>query len=453
MTSASRLGVRHLIIKDTQILPNGKLQTQEDPDFCAPTNNGTGPARHGSCEGSDNSGDGGSDYTGGKWFVTVNGQQYPTARISARTGEIWRLTNASGSATYDLSLWNPKQNRNMLFQVLSLDGVSVSPSSGMSNEQKTELTGGKIKAESCPAGNRAGWRTDEALCTRRLHMMPSSRAEVWVSYRNAEGALTSPPQNAYAIFRTTGYQTGPSGDYWPAVDLARIEFAGPVDSNIPATLQVSGEATAMHSPNALAESMKSENQAVAPDKSCKALPPGHMRRIFYGVPTTEMDAFGLAYEEIDEHGQVVGTPATDLTPFNPMHPTVCVPLGPGNTPVKERWELVNVATEDHNFHIHQVKFRVIGKDEVDGTGLPNQIAGQGVTLDNVPLAHANGVCGNNPPGDLSNPISDWRAGLCHTTPVEVEIPFTIAGDFVYHCHILEHEDGGMMARIRVRPTK
>jgi FtsP/CotA-like multicopper oxidase with cupredoxin domain len=27
------------------------------------------------------------------------------------------------------------------------------------------------------------------------------------------------------------------------------------------------------------------------------------------------------------------------------------------------------------------------------------------------------------------------------------------GDFVYHCHILEHEDGGMMAIVRVLPAK
>ncbi|MFY9793096.1 MAG: multicopper oxidase domain-containing protein, partial [Candidatus Sulfotelmatobacter sp.] len=25
------------------------------------------------------------------------------------------------------------------------------------------------------------------------------------------------------------------------------------------------------------------------------------------------------------------------------------------------------------------------------------------------------------------------------------------GDFVYHCHLLEHEDGGMMGLIRVEP--
>lgn len=29
------------------------------------------------------------------------------------------------------------------------------------------------------------------------------------------------------------------------------------------------------------------------------------------------------------------------------------------------------------------------------------------------------------------------------------LPFAIAGDFVYHCHIQEHEDGGMMATIHV----
>jgi hypothetical protein len=26
------------------------------------------------------------------------------------------------------------------------------------------------------------------------------------------------------------------------------------------------------------------------------------------------------------------------------------------------------------------------------------------------------------------------------------------GTFVYHCHLLEHEDGGMMGTVRVEPT-
>jgi Multicopper oxidase len=28
----------------------------------------------------------------------------------------------------------------------------------------------------------------------------------------------------------------------------------------------------------------------------------------------------------------------------------------------------------------------------------------------------------------------------------------IVGTFVYHCHLLEHEDGGMMGSIRVEPA-
>jgi suppressor of ftsI len=36
--------------------------------------------------------------------------------------------------------------------------------------------------------------------------------------------------------------------------------------------------------------------------------------------------------------------------------------------------------------------------------------------------------------------------------MKVKIPFinpVIVGKFPYHCHILEHEDGGMMGNLRV----
>jgi len=41
--------IRHLILKDTQILPNGQLQDQEDPDFCTPVPTGGEEPRHGAC--------------------------------------------------------------------------------------------------------------------------------------------------------------------------------------------------------------------------------------------------------------------------------------------------------------------------------------------------------------------------------------------------------------------
>jgi len=43
-------------------------------------------------------------------------------------------------------------------------------------------------------------------------------------------------------------------------------------------------------------------------------------------------------------------------------------------------------------------------------------------------------------------------GKCKATPVWVQIPFTQLGTFVFHCHILEHEDGGMMHAIQVVPS-
>jgi hypothetical protein len=35
--------------------------------------------------------------------------------------------------------------------------------------------------------------------------------------------------------------------------------------------------------------------------------------------------------------------------------------------VEETWELINVASEDHNFHIHQTKFRVVLPSPADSS--------------------------------------------------------------------------------------
>jgi FtsP/CotA-like multicopper oxidase with cupredoxin domain len=64
-------------------------------------------------------------------------------------------------------------------------------------------------------------------------------------------------------------------------------------------------------------------------------------------------------------------------------------------------------------------------------------------MDNVPLFHGSDPCDGS--------IATWQSGACQVQPVFVSIPFSEVGDFVYHCHILEHEDGGMMAHIRVVP--
>lgn len=71
-----------------------------------------------------------------------------------------------------------------------------------------------------------------------------------------------------------------------------------------------------------------------------------------------------------------------------------------------------------------------------------QIANVIPSMQNQVANNQNGYC----------TIEQWHNGDCTNTPAVVEIPFAETGEFVYHCHILEHEDAGMMAKIEVVPA-
>ncbi len=439
--------VRHLILKDMQVLRDGSVQDQARTDFCSPALDAAAASSLGAggCAGRDRRSAGGRDYSGGRWFFTVNGQPAPTMTVGS-AGEIWRLTNASASATYDLSLHDPSSGRDLVLQLISVDGVSVAPTRGLSGRELVEIAGRKFSPVHCPGlePGRHGDRIAEPLCVTRLHMMPSTRAEVWVRYRSSDGRAMHPVGVKSAVLRTNGFKTGPYGDSWPAVDLATVRFAAdreraPHAEPAADFLRVHGEAQRLMVPAALSGDMYAANTAVGFDPNCRPLPPGHRRRVYFNVTRT----YGLGYEELDAAGRPVPGTFQDVAPFDPSRPTVCLPLGPANTAVKEVWELVNLEEEDHNFHLHQAHLRLISAAELDGTRVPSRVLGDGVVMDSMPLQHADGLC-------LT--VADWRNGACVAHPATVEVSFALAGDFVYHCHIIEHEDGGMMAVIRVRPN-
>jgi FtsP/CotA-like multicopper oxidase with cupredoxin domain len=453
--------VRYLILKDMQVtaagtvqfdggpadVKDGEVMNQEDPGFCAQLPASSAEMRQGACPGADNSGDDGSNFTGGKWYFTVNGQQYPTMRISDPDGEIWRLTNASGSVSYNLQLQNDGDHTPMVMQLLAVDGTSVSLPQDTPAGQVVKLGGGRFRVVACPPALALH---SLPVCVDQIVMMPSARAEVWVTHRDA-GRQVAPSSGASATLKMTGLTMG-SGDAWPAVDLAKVVFAqtGPrrlIGSNVDIVAPAADQAgSILSAPNQAA--------AAAPksaDASCKALPPGHRRRIFFGFEDVAVEnSFALGYEELDQHGAAVPGTELPMTRFDPTKSIVCLPLGPGQTPVNETWELVQLSTENHNFHIHQSRFRVedaTSRGSGGGSGRP------GILQDNVPLGIAipriaavmdsqNGVCTPD----------QWRNGQCLSTPVVVDVAFSQIGEFVYHCHILEHEDGGMMARIRVVPA-
>jgi len=94
----------------------------------------------------------------------------------------------------------------------------------------------------------------------------------------------------------------------------------------------------------------------------------------------------------------------------------------------EEWTLENDTDEVHSFHIHQVHFVV---ESVNGVPQPNP---HWVDTFDIP------------------PQGIGVQGQVHPSETKVLIDFRdpiVRGTFVYHCHILDHEDGGMMAKIQV----
>jgi FtsP/CotA-like multicopper oxidase with cupredoxin domain len=119
---------------------------------------------------------------------------------------------------------------------------------------------------------------------------------------------------------------------------------------------------------------------------------------------------------------------------------------------QEVWELVNTTGELHNFHIHQSKFRLAVPSD---PGVPQgSLAIQDPTniiATFVPEAQAATPDANVDVWHDTLPVPPADSNG-HPGRVFITIPFHAReqiGFFVFHCHILEHEDGGMMAVVQV----
>jgi FtsP/CotA-like multicopper oxidase with cupredoxin domain len=115
------------------------------------------------------------------------------------------------------------------------------------------------------------------------------------------------------------------------------------------------------------------------------------------------------------------TPAT----FNPASDVPNIVVQQGDV---EDWIIENRSTELHAFHIHQIHFLLL-----DWSGIP---LNEPFLRDTVNVPFYNGRT-------LSYPSVRLR--------MDFRDPNTV-GTFFYHCHLLEHEDGGMMGLVRVEPA-
>ena len=101
----------------------------------------------------------------------------------------------------------------------------------------------------------------------------------------------------------------------------------------------------------------------------------------------------------------------------------------------EEWTVENHTPETHTFHIHQIHFLVESQNNFEVNGSEQVSSDNGQYLDTIQVPF-------------------WDQNPNHPYPsVTLRMDFrgNDIGDFVFHCHILSHEDLGMMNIIRVIP--
>jgi FtsP/CotA-like multicopper oxidase with cupredoxin domain len=110
--------------------------------------------------------------------------------------------------------------------------------------------------------------------------------------------------------------------------------------------------------------------------------------------------------------------------------------GVGDTEV---WEFYNTTADAHPMHVHEVAFEVVNRE---GMALEGEEVVQPVQPD-----------GNIRPPEL------WESGFKDTVVAypgqitRLRLKFTNPGQFVWHCHIVEHEDNEMMRPYRIGPEQ
>jgi FtsP/CotA-like multicopper oxidase with cupredoxin domain len=459
---------RVMVLKDTQIVDSGTdWATIHGPEstLCAPT----GGTRLGECQGTD------GNIGPSKWVFTINGVQFPVVRVKAGTMEIWRIVNASQGMTFNLSIVQVGKDNGraaLPFQVLARDGVS----------------------EAQPDGH--------TITRTHLLMMPSSRVEI---------AIPAPPKGGTFLLHNSVAQTGDNGfgDIWPEVDLAQFVWAsegaeaqaanppGPVHlaaagfTPMPHVAQIKqgqpgvctfvpGDKRIVYFTHRFVHVLVSDSHKPENGQGQSGLLPqtNEVFGLIAGVQhvngsidfySDKGDPILHSVQQVWSKGVHDGDPAFPAFGHNDWG-TVCTIKG--NV---EPWELINYTGEDHNFHIHQSKFSLDPNGEfqypLPGVKAPEYLRQTDAEVkafsdplsnnfsDTVPVPRGQSFCAVDPSGAGCNGKTTKECSGSPTDPacvrpgkVSIIMDFTRAeqvGTFVFHCHIMEHEDGGMMSMIRV----
>jgi FtsP/CotA-like multicopper oxidase with cupredoxin domain len=418
------------------------------------------------------------------WLFTLNGQRFPTITIEGNRNLLLRLGNLSANVAYWLELYNEKDEVPKPLTILALDGV--------------------VPAKPVPPD--AGTKPVLADKVPDLLLMPASRVEIYV--RN--DVELHEDEQVY-ILRTKGLNAGT--DWWPEIQLARIVLKrnqaqskivtglnAPIEKpRSIATRQIPSIPTREVFPFAVEKgpAIEPERRPAGCVRDLNDVTKEHRRVTFYRIRDEKLDTDWSIRTEIrqpppgsgpvdEEHFRsdavIKRIPfeayknnngTIDWTGERNEH--VCIRLDPGGNSHKQLWVLYNNTDALHNFHIHQMKFRLAKASELCARRIqppaesqtcpqegecdqPNQklyvndleIDDRG--LPKCPETVASIAADKNPK------ISDREWHDTIPMPPDGSKVFLIMsfddanqqiGRFVFHCHILKHEDKGLMAPIEV----
>jgi FtsP/CotA-like multicopper oxidase with cupredoxin domain len=359
--------------------------------------------------------------------VMVPFPTYPAALLQVPLGlrQLWRVVNAAALTILDLEL--VYDGVPQLLEVVALDGVP------MRSKQPS---------------------------TVHIYLPNGGRAEF---------IITTPLSSSVkAELRTRYVDTGPGGDSDPARPLLRLLPCSGLDHSLDSsrdcergTNRSTGcecGATDFIIPTMPSYAVKKGKSAPSsfPKKPDKA-----RTRYFY-FSQTQAETEGGEEETvffITERGKEPVAFSSDAPP------AVVVERG-----YVEDWVIENDSPEVHVFHIHQLHFIVVGRD---GAVLPESEWSyrDSIAVGTKPSSIAKGqhtrttTAANSTFMTISKAPSVARGGttskgtgnlgssgvLPYSVTLRMDFSGDIEGVFVYHCHILEHEDRGMMAYIQVVP--
>ena len=356
-----------------------------------------------------------SDWGQSGRYTSINGYVLPTFQMKQNAVERWRMIHAGVRDTI-----------RVIFVRANAPSIDPRPGEQLAAENMEAFIQANcsFQTQFFDVVAADGLTMNQAFHTRNVTMQPGYRWDALVSFPNA---------GEYCMLDVTSQSTESVGGLPSGVRLLGFVKVAPDQDNVqkgtvtqqlvdaaertmPANIR---DAVIADLNNGLRLDRFTDHQSVAPSELS-----GGQQLTFDIQPSGSTNLFMVA-------NQLVGSAGYNPQPYNPARLDRKLTLG-----TAEEWKLTSGPTAGHPFHIHVNPFEIVS-----------------IVNNNNPTVDVSA------PGafDGGDPQYVGLKGMFKDT-LWIKPNYTITlrtryeryiGDFVLHCHILDHEDMGMMQNVAI----